>query len=661
MIKQYLMMLIALVTVFVSITGAVVLAENSYVSPHENPEEAVQIFSGISLLGYYSISLDYIIQRDRAGSEINLEKVSFANIPSQMENITADFADYGKDFTSSLVELYDLWNKQNVFINQYRLSEAADIYQKMQNKLPAARQQLGRIETSVIATGDYLKVDMVPDSNALRLTYDEVLAKIQQLYLMLDLLDYPLLPELLPDLTPEELAELLKHTEISLEINPMVAYVGDEIIFRGILSTQGEKLAGREIRLLLNGLDILTVKTDVQGYYQGKFQLPFQYLNEVSVQALFYPHDDDAGVYLASVSPIIEIAVLYYEAQLTILKVESAYPGREAIINGYLTYVKAPPLPLRQAELYFDNVFLRDFIVETSFTEKMELSEDTIAGEHIISIFVPADGRYAPVFADCVLEITRAVPIIELDIPRIEVVPGSIEISGRIFSEFGPLDSAYIIINLGEKETPGITDKNGLFTANIKMSMGLSLLGNQQITVKAQPIEPWNAPLSVTKNIFLVNVVNCSIVLILLSGFGLYLPRRFIKWSGINLKKKIELPETPIPVNIITKRVDEDTHSEKRDEPDEREKAVNPVLYWYRLALKFVQNFTGLMLKPQRTLREYAHDVSRVLGPAGKYFMELTFIIEKTLYARWRPSPQDIERSQKLSQSLQEETKGENK
>jgi len=83
------------------------------------------------------------------------------------------------------------------------------------------------------------------------------------------------------------------------------------------------------------------------------------------------------------------------------------------------------------------------------------------------------------------------------------------------------------------------------------------------------------------------------------------------------------------------------------------------ILYWYRLIIRLVQGVTKAMLKPQQTLREFAGETSRVLGPFGKYFVELTGMVERLLYSRYRPTEKDAEKSQRLSHNIEEGLKGE--
>ena len=194
----------------------------------ENPQSAQEIFSSIALLNYYSSSLDYIIQLDQTGSDFNLAKMPFANVPQELDTATGDFASNGLKFTASLVNLFGLWNQQNTNIQQYRLIDAAALYTQITDQLPMAQQQLSQIKASVAVTGVYLNIGSLPSDNGLKPAYDEVMTKIQQLSGMLDLLSH----------SPGQLAASLKPTALTLLIDPLTAYVGDDVTFKGMLSSQ---------------------------------------------------------------------------------------------------------------------------------------------------------------------------------------------------------------------------------------------------------------------------------------------------------------------------------------------------------------------------------------------------------------------------------------
>jgi hypothetical protein len=184
--------------------------------------------------------------------------------------------------------------------------------------------------------------------------------------------------------------------------------------------------------------------------------------------------------------------------------------------------------------------------------------------------------------------------------------------------------------------------------------MGFSLLGTQGITLQVQPQEPWNAPLTSTKNFFLINYVNFIIILIVLLIFATYLPRRFKKWLRELPRKPTRLPGLAEPETnpAYTPKID---IALKTKESYEKEETTNSILYSYSIALKLVQSITKVIMKPQQTLREYGTIASPVLGPVGKYFLELTYLSEKRLYSRSPPEVTEIEKSQQLAKEIQKD------
>ena len=115
-----------IITLMVALLGtAVPMLAADAPGAQENPQTAQETFSSIALLNYYSDSLDYMIQLDQTGSDANLAKMPFANVPQELDDATANFASNGTEFTTSLVDLFGLWNQQNTYIQQYRLNDAA--------------------------------------------------------------------------------------------------------------------------------------------------------------------------------------------------------------------------------------------------------------------------------------------------------------------------------------------------------------------------------------------------------------------------------------------------------------------------------------------------------------------------------------------------------
>jgi len=613
----------------------------------ENPQSAQEIFSSVALLNYYSSSLDYIIQLDQTGSDFNLAKMPFANVPQELTTATGDFASNGLKLTASLVNLFALWNQQNTYIQQYRLNDAGALYTQITNQIPAAQQEFSQIKASVADTGVYLNIGSLPSDSGLKPVYDEVMTKIQQLSGMLDLLSRPLI---------SELAGLLKPTELTLSIDPQTAYVGDEVSFKGTLSSKGAPLPERQITLLLNNADLLTVQTDAQGQFQGSFHIPFLYIDQMPVQAVYYPQDNDAGVYLAATSPVLTMTVLFYAAQLTLQMNNPVYPGKEAMLSGTFNYADRLVLLQRKVELYLDNNLEEHFDVGPSFNKGILLNDLITPGKHIVTVSAPATGRFASVTTSYVMDVTLAATFLVLKMPAIGFIPGSFQLSGKLYSSAGPLANAIVLISEGKTTKQVITDTDGTFSKKVGMGLGFSLLGTQGITLQVQPQEPWNAPLTSTKNIFLINYVNLVLILIVLVILAVYLPRRFEKWFAAPTVKKTRLPGLVPPVPLPVSQSKTQISLRPKESPEKPEETASSVFYWYRVALKLVQQITKTLLAPHQTLREYGRVANPALGPAGKYFMELTYLIEKRLYGKRQPDNRgDVQKSQELVLEIQKE------
>jgi hypothetical protein len=190
--------------------------------------------------------------------------------------------------------------------------------------------------------------------------------------------------------------------------------------------------------------------------------------------------------------------------------------------------------------------------------------------------------------------------------------------------------------------------------------MGLGVVGSQDLAIQALPQEPWHAPLATTRSVMMINMVNCGGILAILIFLGIYLPGRLRKKLGaypVNRTRPeviITLPElTPVYSESVIAPAQVEERIPDSGEPRSR------ILHWYRLAVRLIQGITATLLKPHQTLREFARENVSTLGPAAKYFIKLTEIVERLLYSQYRPTEKDAGESQQLSHTIEEELKRE--
>jgi hypothetical protein len=125
----------------------------------------------------------------------------------------------------------------------------------------------------------------------------------------------------------QELSHQSRFEEVTLKISPSAAFVGDLVNFEWKLVSGNNYLPGREINIRINGSSNLTVRTDKDGFFKDTLVIPYLYQPETDFQALYYPRDKDIGFYLASLSPMMTIKVLFYSAKLNLALESKAYHG----------------------------------------------------------------------------------------------------------------------------------------------------------------------------------------------------------------------------------------------------------------------------------------------------------------------------------------------
>jgi len=547
-------------------------------------------------------------------------------------------------------------NRLLALAGQYRFDEAAELASTIYTRMSLADKELKVIEEALESIGTDLNVFLAPAESDLRKTYDEVLGRIESMRNMPDLYE-----DILTDLLSQEaVAELLRPTELALKVQPVVAFVGDSICVEGILTSEGEPLARRYVDILLNGSRYFSTRTGTDGRCQDTFKLPYWYIPDMELQALYYPRKDDIGLYIASLSPVVTLNISFYEAALEVRVEDKAYPGLETIITGRFDYGLSPLPEERKTEIYLDDVIVTEAGTREEFSQIIELSPDLDVGKHTITVSAAADDRYSPVTTSSIINITKANPIIDINMPTMAMIPGRIDVGGKISSEIGPLSGASVRMERGNSHAEAVSSEDGTFNTEIKMGMEFSLIGSQDLGIEVIPREPWHASLTTTRNIIVINVVNCSAILVVLVVLGVFLPGRLRVGIRTYFWRKIEsgalaAQTEPAPVyskDLITTDFP-DERSEADGEPRDR------IFYWYRLVVRLAQRITEAILKPQQTLREFVRETSRLLGPAAKYFVELTRTVERLLYSQYRATEKDVDKSKQLSHDIEKELRGE--
>ena len=638
--------MICIVICFVMI-GSPVLA----VDKQENPDIAKVVFSGISLFQFYSGNLDSILVKNQQNIETNIQNSPFANVPQSTETSLHNFLSSANDLCSQILDLDTETNNINVLLHEFRYQEASPLINEVLTNLANGNQNLDTIEQAVNITGNEFQVATADENSGLYTAYAAVLDRIQKLK---DLL------VLYQSITEEQQTEVLNEKtlqtpDITLQINPIEAFVGDTINVEVTLSANGKPLGNRQIEILLNSTPYLTVTTDSQGHNLSSLQVPYWYIPEMQIQSLYYPQTNDINIYQSTLSSPATLKVLFYDTGLTLKTDTKNYPGKEASIFGQFSYGSSPLPDKRDIEIYLDNTLVGKTEVTGDFTYRLSLAANTALGKHLVTVSALANGRYDSVVTNAMINVKKTTPVLIVDMPYLAIIPGNIIVQGKIDSEIGPYGQANITIIFEGKQVEAVSSNDGEFTATIGNNIGFGLFGSQSIDFEVKPNESWQNGIITSRKIMTIYVVNCSIFFFILVVLGVILPRRLKFRSGARGKKRLS-PEAPIAqqkmpsVDIVAIT---DNVLQKNDNNDKKP-ANSRLFYWYRIVIQLVQRASGVLLKPNQTLREFVRDTGKATGPVSKPLIEFTRMIERVLYSQHKVTEDEIKSGEQLARNVQE-------
>lgn len=620
--------------------------------PHENPDTALSEFDVVWVLGKYSEALDHVLGRNAAGVEALQEQASWANVPGDLRDTVNIFLSSGYSLAGLLPAIEADMEDWRRMLAQFRPEEAEASSAAAAQKLGQAYSELGTMERGARRTWQSWQAESAPEGTTLRVAYKEVEARLLRLRRQLDLLG-----EMRRSLTQQ--TEMVTRTSgllptsMTLSMEPMAAFVGDSVEFRGSLTAEGKPLPGRKVTVMLAGSPVSEVFTDSGGFYQGRLVLPYQYVSEMGLQAIYYPQEEDIGFYLGCSSPRVTIKVLYYPTKLSLEVPGNAYPGRKLRLPGSLDYGDSPVPEGRSLLVYWDGELAAEETVAAAFSLELPVMPEMSLGKHQVMLYVPPQGRYAPAWARTAVEVIKTIPVIDIDAPGVILLPFTLDVRGRAYSPLGPLQDASLGIALGKWEASARSQEDGTFSARLHTGMSLTLVGSQELRVSVTPREPWHRASSLATGLLLINPVNIvglAIILAIPVFFGAHWLRR----------RAVRAPATPRPQPVpALVRTESPPRQAKPAQPEARGAPDAVLIALYRGVLKLVQRLTAVVLRPSHTLREFAQECAPRLGPLAGYFQEFTLMIERLLYSRHHPSQADAARGWELSRRLEEGTKGE--
>ncbi|MDD5190267.1 MAG: DUF4129 domain-containing protein [Dehalococcoidales bacterium] len=653
-----LIILVCLTAVFIP-AGQPVLAADF----HQDPDDAIAIFSGVALFTYYADTLDFLLNKDPQEVTNRMDKMPFANIPESLTDVTGNFASSTKSVAGTVVGIETQLDTLRQLRAQSRYDDTIALAQTIWDTITDAQIVTAAMEKAVALTGNGFKVMSSKNNSDIRIAYDRLVTLIQRTKELLDIYKNILSSTLSADVSQ---LKGVASTALTLTVVPEAAFVGDNIQVSGHLTSGDAGLAGRKIDILGNSALYGTAFTDNQGNYSITVTVPFEYRPTVQIQTTYFPQNEDIGKYLAAVSPKVPVDVLFYQTRLEFQTDNKTYPGRNLTVNGSIIY-KAPgniiPIPIdRSIEIYFDNELVTELTAAGAFSYTFLLAPDIKLGGHLITVTTSASGRYSPTFGDINITVQKATPVFKGKINSAILIPGNIKFEGQIISDLGALTDPGIMVNFGGNTYRFTGDTKGIVSSTGRTKYDFSLIGTQTLEMTITPTEPWNNIAVITDQVMVINLINCGLFLGVVLLSLLLIPRRVkIKWGQRPTKNQtLAGPNSPVstaPIYQGTITVDRPVGATDSTPFPLRTENKSEIISLYRVTLILVEKITRIIFKPQETLREYARDVEKPLGKVGAFFGALTRIVEKAIYSPRRATEEEIKESRRISENIQQEIK----
>jgi|GEM_PF-895183 len=627
-------------------------------TPHENPATATGSLNKISLLLNYGKIIFLASNRQYSDALAALEELRKIDIPEEFRNIidryndlcqqlfiTLDSLDIILDETASLIERNKIREARiNLEKAEVYVRDAEIILKDLSSAMDSLSRSFGVFAPSV---SDELREAYKRLGDSMKLL-QELLNILANLKLSLDEI-YKIYTEIKDkknfeiyiEIKGEKYIEIkgLLPTSLTLNISPTSTYVGDTINVSGLLQSYDEPLAGRSVSILLDEDIIATILVQEGGSYSGNITVPFNYKETMNVVTIYEPQGSDADKYLACQSPEVTLYTRFYPTTLKLSTPAIVYPDIPFNIDGEV--ISDANNSERTLEVTSDNLQIAETTVSGKFNLEISLPDDISPGQRSLTVTVTPQDRYAGISEQRNITVALIPLEIDLQTPGLIFLPKSIQFDGRIQSEMGPISDANINLIFNDISTTARTASDGSFTSTLDMPLDFSFMGQREITINIEPMEPWAGSISIKRQVFFINPVFTGFTLLAVPGLIIIFLRRHrtTNEKSVPQGEVIRFPAFITPQVSATKLTG----------------VKGRIISAYRTGLLIIEKITGVRMTPDITLREFLAMVTKLLPRITRQLTELTVMAESALYSNQNPPGKTANTAEQITDDIKKE------
>jgi hypothetical protein len=313
----------------------------------------------------------------------------------------------------------------------------------------------------------------------------------------------------------------------------------------------------------------------------------------------------------------------FYTTSVEFSAPAKAHPGISFIINGKIESTGNDIG--RIIRILLDGDVLTEEFVMPEFSLEVTLPPAVTNGMHALTVSALSQEPYAGASTGQKINVTRIPVTAEIKAPGFAVLPGTVQVSGRIYNESGAFQNASSSIIIGKKIIPVTVADDSSFSVPVNLSLGFSLTGLQDLTLDIKPADPWYETVTIDKHLFILNPLLVAGLLIIIAAAIFFFLR-----SRKHIPAFAEYEEKPY---LSTATVASPTLIPARRTAQRLTGVKARIMAAYADALETVVKVTGKAPGPNVTLREYAGKT--ILSPRGavENFTGLTALAEAVLYS----------------------------
>ena len=414
-----------------------------------------------------------------------------------------------------------------------------------------------------------------------------------------------------------------QNTVLTLSLSPSEALVGSRVMVQGRLTlTNGTGLGNQTIVIFINGRLTAVVLTNASGYYSINVTVPYVYVNETDVTAVFIPVSSGLAGSVASSL----IRLIYNETRLMIhINNETVLWGDSLVIWGNVTGDFNRLIIIHADGLTFNTTSFNGFFNVTIPTSVLK------PGNVNLTINVEPYLTYAPVNYTINATIIGVKPRIRINTRILLAGFGN-----ELLINLQPWlkRNATLVIHLGSlNETITANSPTAVALVKVPWTQGM---GFSVLNVTVEPDPPIEAT-SMSVRVVLINIAQLAIILLIVpvALLGVRLSR---------MRQKQHIPASPVLSNEV--KVIEEAVASSAPPARLRDPNVKAIVGYMAQAINAVSLRTGVKLTRGQTLREYLMVVGpRLNDEEVKGLRSLINLTEEALYSPRLPSESDVERA----------------